>query len=202
MNHVYRRFFRVLTGPLMDAISHANEVNKEARNRYLEILKDIGAQPRYYQRDKKLTGILFDENPDPKVFKSLGRFGWYPKRNCAKGREIHKRLSAVETINPDSALETIGLSTFPVMFYGGKCYYATLTIIPQTPPVAYVGIPWADEDPEELARYEMDRATGRRGDRSLDHLLWKPLDGMEEVKEWEVQKHISEWIERVEKGES
>lgn len=197
MKNVYRRYFRVTSGPVMDFISHANEVNDAAHKQYLEILADIGAKLQYYQRDGKLTGILFEGEPDSGVFKKNGQFGWYPKKNCAKGREIHKRLESVETINPSMALKSVGLSTVPVLFTGGRCYWATLTIIPETPPAAYVSVPWYDEDPAELEKYREERSKGTWGDGNLDHLLWQPSEGMEPVKEWELSRAIDEWNEKV-----
>jgi hypothetical protein len=174
---VYRRYFRITEGPLVEEYKKTEKINDKAHKEYSEILKEIGAEQRYYHQNFMLTCMLFSVYPDTKIYKRKDS-GWYPKKNCRQGKEIAKRIESVETKNPDSCLEGIGLSyNSPEVFSGAKCYYNTLIVIPENKPVFYVSVPFNNEDKKDIT--------------------WEPSDEMQEVKKWEVEKHIEEWNDKV-----
>jgi len=184
----YTRYFKVTDGPLIDAIKASRETNKAAEQEYRNILKDVNNGQGYYQRNKKLVAIQFATVPDRKVFKKAWD-GWYPKQTTKEGKALHLKLKAVVTSNEDDHLSLVGLKGHTIITGRYLCQ-PTLNIIPSSPIVAFVGVPWYDEDPEKLAEYVNDPDTGCS---NMDSLLWKPTAHMEEVKEWEVQKAFDEW---------
>lgn len=194
---IYRRYFRVESGPLIDEIKAINKLNEVAHEAYIDILKDVdgATTDRYYHIDNRLTGIMFDSHPDSKVFKKT-KHGWYPKQNCKAGKELVKRLKDVKTRSQANALNVVGLSSGPSLFGGGMCRYSTLAVIPEDPPVIYVSTPWYDEDPSKIEQYKKDKAAGTRGDANFDSILWEPSPDMVEVKKWELDRHIDEWNEK------
>lgn len=194
--NVYRRYFRVKTGPLVEAVIEGNNVNSVARESYRSIVEEVGAELGYYQRGQKLVSMIFKGTPDKKRFKQCDG-GWYPKKNCKAGKELAARLEAIETRDLQECLEVVGLSRLPSIFSGGRCYHATLTVIPEKPPIIYVNVPWYDADPDALKLYEKERSNGKHFDSSLDAVLWNPAPEMAEVKGWEVDRHIDEWNEKV-----
>ena len=197
MREVYRRYFKVTEGLLVEAVQEAMAINAVARKEYSKILKEVGANPGFYHRGNRLVGMEFDEEPDKGVYKRVKNAGWYPKKNSSAGKELAARLEFIETRDIQECLRAVGLSPHPSIFADGKCYWPVLTVIPDTPPVVFVGVPWFDEDPEELANYEEDRVAIRRFDSSLDSLLWVPDPELVEVKRWERDRHIDEWNEKV-----
>lgn len=192
----YNRYFRVTTGPLIDEIKKSQEINEKACKEYLSILKSIGAENTYYTRENRLISVIFKKLPDTKIYKKIGS-GWYPKQNVKIGRELHKRFKAVTAVGDEECLKVVGLPNSPTLFGGGKCYFPTLVIIPSKATVAFVTVPWFDEDPAELEQYVKDREAGTRGDGNLDAILWTPTGDMSEIKEWEFKKEVCEWNESI-----
>ena len=194
--NVYRRIFRIQSGPLSDAVSELNLINKKASKSYVEILKEIGAEDSWYQVNGCLDCVIFKEAPDSSIYKRKGK-GWYPKKNCKKGKDLAKRIESIETKNIKDLLETVGLSKFPSIYKNSKCYSSTIIDIPENIPVIYISVPWYDEDPEIIKEYKIKNTTGFSRDNNMDSILWEPTKDMEEVKEWEMNKHIEEWNEKV-----
>lgn len=202
MRNIYRKYYRVTDGPLVDAVQAAKEINVAAHKAYVEILQEIGATA-YCHRDGKLTGIRFKEEPDKYLFKKQKvRDGWYPKQNCKEGRELAARIKAVKTASVQGCLKTVGLcGTAPLIFGSDRAYYVTLIFIPDTPPVIYVSVPWFDADPQEIEQYKKDREAKTHFNHSLDFVsTWNSTPHMIPVKEWEVQRHIDAWNSKVEEA--
>ena len=190
---VYTRYFKVTQGPLIDAVVDANSVNGLAHKKYMEILGEIGASQRYYTRGGRMCGIVFKTTPDKKIFKETNH-GWWPKKNCKAGKELCAKIQAVKTADVRDALRAVGLiGGCPVIFREGKAYYCTLVVIQETPPVAYVSVPWWDVDPEKMEQYKSSNADGKWFDANYDFVTWEPSPEMIEVKKWEVERHVYEW---------
>lgn len=192
---VYRRIFRVTDGPLIDAIKEANEINAQAHKEYRAILEEIGASLKYYVRDGRMCGIIFDNEPDEKLFKSRGyNAGWWPKKNCKAGKELCARIGAVKTRDVQGTLDTVGLvGGCPALFRGGYAHYCTLVVIPESPLAAYVSVPWWDVDPTKMEDYKRRNAEGKEYDSSYHFVRWEPTPEMVEVKKWEFERHVDEW---------
>ena len=191
----YTRYFKVTEGALIKAIKECREINKKADAEYVEILSKLGADKTYYVRGTRLVAMTFPEAPDSKVFKKNKntKDGWYPKKNCKAGREIAKALESVKTMDQGDCLKVFDLSSGPRIISGGFGYCATLVVIPSEPMVAFVTVPWFDEDPEVIEQYKKDRDAGKSRRHDIDAILWKPAPEMTEIKEWEVKKAIQEW---------
>lgn len=190
----YNRYFRITEGALMDAINNVLQVNNKAKEQYQELIKELGAKNEYWHVDNRLTALIFDEEPDLNLFKKADN-GWYPRKNTKEGRALAKRFEEIQTLDEDSILPVANLPKYGwCLSYGGKIFKAHVrALIPSDPKVLIIGVPWYDEDPEELAQYIKDREEGKRGNMNLDHLCWKPTPEMVEVKEWQVGKEIDEW---------
>ena len=189
--NVYKRYFTITTGPLIKRIQEIRKVNDKANISYRKILKEIGAKEECYILNNRITGIIFEGTPDKKLYKKL-KYGWWPKKSTKAGKELNKRFADIKTINEDSALEIVGLSSSPQLFTAGKCYYSTVIIVPTEPMTVITQTPWYDEDPEKIAAY-----VEGEGDANMSSLLWKPTSDMVEVKEWEYKKVISDYNESI-----
>ncbi len=193
---VYQRYFRIKSGPLVDAVIEANQINADAVIEYQKILKEIGARPEFYHCGGRLVGVNFESRPHSGLFKRQ-TFGWYPKKNCRVGKELAAKIEAVKTKNPKMALKLVGLSDHPTLFGAGRCYSPSMTVIPEKPPVIYISVPWYDEDPDKIEQYKKDHEAGIRSDLNFESILWEPTSEMQEVKRWEVDRHVDEWNEKV-----
>lgn len=199
--NVYRRYFKVTEGPLIEAVQKAKIINDAAYEAYNEIGAELGAKPGYYAINNRLTGFMFDKAPSGEIFRKIKGGGYFPKKNNAIGKELVKRLDAVKTESSNAPLSMVGLSgeRFPRLFGAGKVYYETIVVIPEHPPVVYISVPWYDEDPEKIEQYKADRATRNHINQNLDAILWLPTAEMFEVKKWTVDRHIDKWNESAKK---
>lgn len=194
--NVYRRYFKIETGPVIEAVKEIEQINNVAHEEYTKILKKIGAEDGYYHRGRRLVSIIFKDAPDSALYRKNDS-GWYPKKNCKEGKALAKRIESIKTKSPKEALHVLGLSSTPSLFGGGRAYYNTTTVIPDTPPIAYISVPWYDEDPEVMRQYQKDKAAGKHMCVNYDSILWRPTADMVEVKKWEVDRAIDEWNEKV-----
>lgn len=191
----YRRFFRVSSGPLIDAIETCIKINYIGHRQYLDILEEIGAKPEYYHRDGKLVSFEFEETPDKDKYKKMCRNTWYPKRNNKWGKDLHARIKDVRIEPVSNALEAVGISKDFQIFDSStfNLYIPALLVSPYEPLVAIVSVPWYDEDPEKMVNYISDRIKGGPLNQNLESLSWVPTKDMEEIKEWEAKKEIDKW---------
>lgn len=193
---VYRRYFKVENGPVIDAVKEIENINNMAHYEYVKILEEIGAESGYYHRNRKLVSIVFKDGPDPKLYKKKDS-GWYPKKNCKAGKDLALRIESIKTRNPKEALQAIGLSSSPSIFGGGRAHYNSIILIPEVKPVAYISVPWYDEDPDVLDLYKKEKAAGKHYCTNYDSISWAPTSDLVEVKKWQVDRHIDEWNEIV-----
>lgn len=198
--NVYRRYFKVTTGPLVAALQQHREVMKQAHAEYEEICKEVGADVgKFYQRDGKLVGFIFSGNPgpDPMLFKE-GSSGWTPRKNNKRGKAIAKQVDAVKTSDVKDCLEAVGLANhFARICSNSRAYGVTIIDIPDDTPWALISVPWYDENPEKLAQYKVDREKQCHFNANLDAILWEPTPDMVELKEWQYKKEIEDWNESV-----
>jgi hypothetical protein len=197
--NVYRRYFRVASGPLLDAVKEANDINKKAREEYETILDSLGAKStQWYQRDDRIVGLIFDDPPDTTIYKKTRIGGWWPKQNSKKAKEISNRLKSVKTKCVQDCMQVVGLSHMPTIFGDSRAHYPTMTIIPSDPLLIFVSVPWYDEDPQVIEQYKVDRANKTHFSTNLDSILWEPSPDMISVKKWEVERAVAEWNESLE----
>ena len=197
--NIYRRYFRVESGPLVEAVNQSIKVNKEAHEKYLVLLEEVGATDQYYQVDGRLTAMQFREDPDTKLFKRVPRCsgGWFPKLNSKKAKNIAEKFKEVKTISERGCLSSVGMGGFLKMLDSGQGYRDTMVVIPSDPVVVFVSVPWFDVDPEKMKAYKKDKS---RTTTNMEAVLWKPTKGMVEVKHWEFERAVDEWNESI-KGE-
>lgn len=194
--NTYTRYFKATEGGLLVAVKKSRAVNDKANAEYSKILDDLGAKSVYYQNHNRLVAMQFDE-PDTALYKRVKCGGWYPKLNNKHGRKINERILSVETSPTSGCLKEVGLSDSPTIFDGGRCYFPTITVIPAEQMTVIIGVPWYDEDPGKIAEYVKDREAGTCGSGNLDAVLWEPAGYLAEIKEWEVQKIISDYNDSV-----
>ncbi len=191
--NVYRRYFKITAGPIIEAAEEVLAVNNRAKKEYKALLAEYNAKKEYYHRDDKMVGILFEGEPDRHLFKKL-KHGWWPKKNSKAAMAVWEKFNAVKTKKSEDLLPMMNISPGPVLFGGGKCHFSLLVIIPSEPPVIHVSIPWYDEDPANIKKYKVDKANGGSticGNQ--EYICWEPTEDMVEIKEWERIKAIDDW---------
>lgn len=192
--NVYYRYFRVTSGPLMNKARELDATNVEARNALTNFFNEIGADNALSYNDGRLAGFRFAKTPDQSVWKQPNSFGAYwPRKNTAAGRDMLARIEKLPRIvHIMNALEAVGLYAHSPMLIGDRCgYTATLTGLPSTG-VLFVGVPWRNVSPQELAEYKSDREAKRMYSMEMDHLCWEPTAEMQEVKRWEMEKELDQ----------
>lgn len=200
---IYRRYFKVTSGPVVAAAIENVQFNKCARDEYSRILKDIGAnENQFYQQDDVIVGIIFDTKPDGGVYKRVcsGK-AWWPKQNCKEGKLLFKRFRDVEIKGPNEPLKHANLpygNFSPIMFGDGKAWSAVMLFLPWGGnETVIISVPWMDENPDILSDYVSKKDKGTHFNSNLDHLLWKPTPEMVEIKLWQYEKEIDDWNEHV-----
>ena len=120
--NVYRRYFRVTQGPLIEAVREGQKINDAAYEEYNKIGAEFGAKTGYYAIDNRLTGFMFDKAPSVEIFKKLKGGGYFPKKNSKIGKELVKRIEAVKTKSSNAPLSVVGLNgnRFPRIFGAGR----------------------------------------------------------------------------------
>lgn len=194
MSTIYRRYFRVTEGPLIQATNDITEQREKASEAIMALAKEVGATDARTFHDGRFAGFVFEQDPGTK-WKRLRSGGYYPKKNSTWGRELAKRITDLprhESIA--GALRAVGLVPHsPALIDESRSVglYVTLTGS-QKLGVWFVSVPWRDEDPAEIEQYKKDRAAGTRFCVELAHLCWEPPAELHEVKHWEVLKEIEE----------
>lgn len=191
---IYSRYFRVTSGPLMTKALEIEAANKVARKAIADFCKEVGAQDAACYHDGRFAGFEFAKTPDQGVWKQPNSFGHYwPRKNSAAGREMLARIGALPRIvSTNAALEVVGLlPDVPALTHENRWAWPKLNGVAELG-VLFVGVPWRDADPAEIAAYRFDRAAGKRSSLSLDHLCWTPSPDMVEIKRWEVEREIEE----------
>ncbi|WP_234085354.1 hypothetical protein [Azonexus sp. R2A61] len=191
---IYKRYFRVTAGPLMDKVREINAANDANRKTVLAFVDEIGAKNVYTYKDGTVSGFEFDKTPDQGVWKQPNSFGNYmPRKNTASGKVMLTRIQKLpRLLCISNALEVIGLhGDVPVLIGGGIGYRSTLTGSTKLG-VMFVGVPWRDIDPAELAEYQQEHAKGTWFSTEMEHLCWIPSPDMQEIKRWEMEKEIDE----------
>ena len=64
------------------------------------------------------SALIFNEVPDPKVYKRVNGNEWMPKKNCKEGRAILERLNSSETIEKHELNMCIGFDGAPFSTIG------------------------------------------------------------------------------------
>jgi len=74
------------------------------------------------------SSLIFDENPDPKIFKRVNGNEWMPKKNCKEGKEIQSKLNSADVVQKHELnmcvgfdgepFETIGFAATNDQFFG------------------------------------------------------------------------------------
>lgn len=197
---IYKRYFRVTTGPLIDAVKEIHKQQTAAVGQIRELINELGAKDAKLGAEGNIIGFTFDETPDSKLWKRTRRGWYYPKQSSNAGRDLIKRIKALpKHPSYDEAVLAIGLIPgFPALVdtYKGVGHSVTLSGHIDLG-VWFVTVPWEDIDPGELEQYKRDKASGKRWSASLDHLCWEPTADLIEVKEWQVLKEIDEMNEKL-----
>lgn len=199
--NIYRRYFKITTGPIVNAVAEADRINDAAHEEYIKLCDEVGAKHEYWHSKRQMVGFNFDTPPDNRLWKTLKQGGYWPKKNSIWGKDLAKRISTIKTKSVDSCLEVFGLHDSPRLFANGHAYWPRLIVLPWDAPIFIVSLPWYDEDLAKLAEYQQKRAAGSYFSIHMDSLLWEPTADMQSIKGWEYYKLIDEWNAHVKKGE-
>lgn len=191
---MYQRYFRVTSGPLLEKAREIETQREQARAEMIAFVNEIGADNALHYRNGGCAGFKFKSSPDKKVWKQPNSFDAYmPRKNTAEGRAMQERIKALPAITPVAdAIEVIGLeANCPVLIEGRVGHCSTLTGSAHLG-VLFVGVPWRDVSPEQIASYRQENEAGRSFSMEMEHLCWKPSADMVEIKRWELDKEVDE----------
>lgn len=194
---IYKRYFRVTSGTLLQAIEQIESQRKSSLMEIKKLQEELEATDTAVTREGSIYGFKFQgSEPDPKIWKMIKQGGYFfPKKNTNKGKEIAKKIKSISKY-PDhnQALEDVGLvPNFPALIdFSTGVGISSQVFGSYELGVWFVSVPWQDEAPEVLSKYQEDRAKGTRMSCALDHLLWEPPSEFVEVKRWEMEKEIEE----------
>lgn len=192
---VYKRYFRVTEGPMVDEIDRLQELLSAAAVHADKVAKQVGGEFKTWQNSGSFAGFTFKAPPCQKTYRLLKKHGlWVPRKNTPEGKEVWAAIDQVPLPDPaESALKLADLTpNAPALFSDSKWYAPTLWGYGKPVSVWFVSVPWLDVDPEELAAYKKDRAAGSRCDSNLEHLSWEAPEGWVEVKRWQIEKESEE----------
>lgn len=202
--NIYKRYFRVTSGPLMDmAIALYGEMDA-AHEAISTLCREIGAKGYKAYTDGRIAGFQFDSQPDVGVWKKPNKHRLYwPRKDSGSGKELLKRIASLPELRDlNYSLEMVGLTPHcPVLLGDGRGYTSAAFGAPKRG-VVFVRVPWRDTDPAQIEQYVIDKEAGRYFSMELDHLLWKPTPDMVEIKEWEVLREIEEINEAIRRDNS
>lgn len=201
---IYHRYFRVTTGPLIEAGRALMQHRSEALVVFKAFCEEIGATNMHTYASGAVAGFEFATPPDTDVWAKENKHGLrMPRSNTKAGKELNARIGALPKVPPlSSTISEVGLcNNFPALIQGGMGYSSVAFGAPERG-VMFVKVPWRDVDPHELAEYKQQRESDSltRMSSELDHLLWTPTADMIEVKKWEVLREVEE-INAAIKGE-
>lgn len=192
---VYKRYFRVTEGLMVDEINRLQDLMSAAAVHADKVAKQVGGDFQTWQSSGNFAGFKFKVAPCQKTYRLLKKHGlWIPRKNTPEGKEVWASIDQVPLPKPvDSALAAADLApNIPALFHGSKWYAPTLWGFGKPVSVWFVSVPWLDVDPEELKAYKTDREARTRRDGNLDHLLWTAPEGWAEVKHWQIEKESEE----------
>ncbi|VVO85476.1 hypothetical protein PS870_02031 [Pseudomonas fluorescens] len=188
---VYKRYFRVTAGPLVNRIKEIFAERDAAAKQWDDLCRDVGALSAHAGRS--FAGLKFSP-PGPEDAKSWKQSGalWLPKKSTTTGKALQQRIDAlIVPTQLQEALKVVDLHTGPALIENNRWYGSTLCG-KDSAGVWFVSVPWRDEDPQTLEQYQANRDAGTHMDGCLDHLLWIPPPEFAEVKRWQFEKEYEE----------
>lgn len=194
---VYKRYFRVTSGPMVEEIDRLFELRFAASKLYEDLRVKYGAKEvRNWAHSGAFAGFTFDSLPDNSVYCRVPnhRGMWRPRKNVPAGKAIWAEIKQLPEPSPiEHALRIAGLEPgLPMLTDAGRWYAPTLWGHGSPRNIWFVSVPWMDVDPEKLAAYKADKTENKCFDRDLDALSWEPPKDWEEVKRWQVEKEADE----------
>lgn len=194
---VYKRFFRVTSGPMVEEIDRLFELRFAAGELYEKLRVKYGAKEvRTWEHSGAFAGFAFEAIPDDSIYCRVPKHHgmWRPRKNVPAGKAIWAEIKQLPEPSPvEHALRLVGLEPgLPMLMDAGRWYAPTLWGYGTPRNVWFVSVPWKDVDPDKLASYKAEKAEGKCFDRDLDALSWEPPVGWEEVKRWQVEKEHDE----------
>jgi hypothetical protein len=199
---IYKRYFRITAGPVVDEINRLQDLRAAAGKLYAELAVKYGAAgASCYDRSGIFAGFTFATPPDQTVYRfdKKARL-WIPRKKGA-GASIWSDLTSLPIPQPiDNAMRLADLEPgLPMLTDSGRWYAPVIWGFGRPHNVWFVSVPWKDIDPAELAQYKLDREGGGHFDRNLEHLLWEAPADWTEVKSWQIEKESEEINEALKK---
>ena len=203
MSSIYSRYFRITSGPLLEAAKQLEEDNKARRTEMLAFCKEVGAASIYALRTGGFGGVSFAGVPDTSLWKKNRRDGLYWPSRARTAAALRERVANLPPVRPFSILlPLIQLHPhFPVFIEDRHGHISTIGGSAALG-LLIVQVPWRDVDPAELEQYRQDKAKCTHNSMTLDHLLWTPTPEMVEIKKWEAERDLDELGERLKKLEA
>ena len=193
---VYKRYFRVTSGPMIAEIDRLFDLRIAAGTLYKQLADKYGAEEaNVYDRSGTFAGFVFKVPPDNNVYRRDAKTRlWLPRKNVPAGKDIWAEIKQLPTPEPiENAMKLAGLTPgLPMLTDGGRWYAPTIWGYGAPRNIWFVSVPWLDVDPDKIAAYQVEKAEGKCFDRDLDSLTWEPPTEWEEVKRWQIEKEDEE----------
>lgn len=190
---VYKRYFRVTSGPMIAEIDRLFDLRIAAATMYKQLADKYGAEEaNVYDRSGTFAGFAFKVPPDKNVYRRDAKTRlWLPRKNVPAGKDIWAEIKQLPTPEPiENAMKLAGLTPgLPMLTDAGRWYAPTIWGYGAPRNIWFVSVPWKDVDPDKLAAYHLDDG---RFDRDLEALSWQPPEEWVEVKRWQIEKEDEE----------
>lgn len=199
---VYRRYFRVSSGPLIDELKRMFAQFEEYKSVVGKIAEEVGAEQEWLVHGSSFGGFRFKTQPDMKLWREVSGYDnmYYPRRTSKEGKALYERIKkAPERPDFNKALDVINVSGAWLNIDWNKMTHAGFVYLNPSDDTTFIQVPWRDVEPAKLEEYKAKRAAGGHREEELEHLLWTPHESMTEVKEWEYLKHKSDRQEKAAK---
>lgn len=199
---VYKRYFRITEGPVVDEINRLQDIRVAAAALYMALAEKHGAlSANNYDHSGTFAGFTFKETPDTSIYRMLKKHRLWVPRKTGAGKAIWAEIDAIDAPKPvDRALLLVNLYPgAPCLMEGGRWYAPTVWGYYKPVNIWFISVPWKDVDPAELAQYKLDREAGSRVDSNLEHLSWEAPADWTEVKSWQIEKESEELNATLEK---
>lgn len=181
---MYKRYFKVSTGPTMEAVKHYFEKKGNAIDQINELRKKFGFK-EYYTRSGHFSGVTFDTEPDMKVWEISNRKQrhYSPRQSSKAGKAMYQELKVDIPCTKEVIEAALGTDGKWVLHGGGYAYSITCC---GTDKEFFFVVPWRDVDPEKLKAYENNDYYHNSELSYLSTTKFPPE--FQELKEWEFMR--------------
>jgi hypothetical protein len=196
---MYWRFFQVIGGPIWDSLASIRAQRIATEKAVKKFMKQIGAD-NCYGTSADNYAFTFPADKRREISKDAAwskhpriSGAFYPAKRAKEAAELRSQLKELpELPSIHGCIREAGLMEgFPAIIEGGFGKSSSVRYYDVDRQLLIIQVPWRDVPEWELNKYKREHEAGTHSSAFYDHMLWKPHDSMEEIKEWQALKLIS-----------